>query len=176
MRKARLLISGTHVQKCFPLLRAESTHRFFPKRVLFGILMKPTHPSVLVPDAQEVAIWEVQDDTWVGRHRQGLMEVAGPYSLDGSACNPEIVELRRAGWRFAVLEPPEPSTQAVEPTCEPKLLIGRFGCIAGDHTVPHAEHISLLRAAQHATRFWKDDGSVLCFVSACQLVVDSWKR
>ena len=139
--------------------------------------MKPTHPSVLVPDAQEVAIWEVQDDTWVGGHRQGLMEVAGPYFLDGSAFNPEIVELRRAGWCFAVSEPPEPSTQAVEPTCEPKLLIGRFGCITGDHTVPRAEHISLLRAAQHATRFWKDDGSVLCFVSACQLVVDScWKR
>ena len=39
-----------------------------------------------------------------------------------------------------------------------ELIIGRFGCIAGDHTVPHAQHISLLRAAQHATRFWKDDG------------------
>ena len=63
-----------------------------------------------------------------------------------------------------------------EPIREPKLLIGRFGCITGDHTVPHAEHISLLCAAQHATRFWKDDGSVLCFVSDCQLVVDSWKR
>ena len=25
---------------------------------------------------------------------------------------------------------------------EPKLIIGRFGCIAGHHTVPHAEHIS----------------------------------
>ena len=25
---------------------------------------------------------------------------------------------------------------------EPKLIIGRFGCIAGDRTVPHAEHIS----------------------------------
>ena len=57
-----------------------------------------------------------------------------------------------------------------EPGREPKLVIGRFGCIAVDHTVP------LLRAAQHATRFWKDDGSVLCFVSDCQLVVDSWKR
>ena len=60
-----------------------------------------------------------------------------------------------------------------EPTREPKLLIGRFGCISGDHTVPHAEHMSLLRAAQRATRFWKDEGSVLCFVSDCQLVVDS---
>ena len=51
------------------------------------------------------------------------------------------------------------------------MKIGRFGCTAGDHTVPHAEHISLLRAAQHAVRFWKDDGSDLCFVSDCQLVV-----
>ena len=157
------------------------------------------HPSVLVPDAQEVAIWEAQDDTWVGRHRQRQMEVAG-----------------RAGWGFAVLEPTELSTQAVfpvapqcldasdddameedsledqmqesleidhaeaamtdEPTREPKLFIARFGCTTGDHTVLHAEHIYLLRAAQHATRFWKDDGSVLCFVSDCQLVVDSWKR
>ena len=143
------------------------------------------------------------------------MEVAGPYYLDGSALNPETVELRRAGWGFAVLDLPELSTQpveaappcfdasdddameedwlddqlqeslgidhaeatmTVEPTCEPKVLIVRFGCISGDHTVPHAEQISLLRAAQHATRFWKDDGSVLCFVSDCQLVVDSWKR
>ena len=68
------------------------------------------------------------------------------------------------------------ATRTVEPTSEPKLLIGRFGCISGDHTVPHAEHISLLRAEQHATRFLKDDGSVLCFVSDCQLVVDLWKR
>ena len=108
MRKARLLISGTRVQECFPLLRAESTHRFFPTDTsLFwssGIPSVP-HPSVLVFDAQEVAIWEAQDDTWVGRHRQGQMEVAGPYYLDGSAFNPEIVELRRAGWGFAVLEP-----------------------------------------------------------------------
>ena len=59
---------------------------------------------------------------------------------------------------------------------EPKLIIGRFGCIAGDHTVPHAEHISLLRAAQHAARFWKDDGFDLCFVSDCHLLVDNWKR
>ena len=44
-----------------------------------------------------------------------------------------------------------------EPARETKLIIGRFGCIAGDHTVTHAEHISLLQAAQHATRFWKDD-------------------
>ena len=50
------------------------------------------------------------------------------------------------------------ATMTVEPACEPKLLIGRFGCISGDHTVPHAEHIPLLRAAQLATRFWKDDG------------------
>ena len=63
-----------------------------------------------------------------------------------------------------------------EPARKPKLIIGRFGYTAGDHTVPHAEYISLLRAAQDATRFWKDDGSVLCFVSDCQLVVDSWKR
>ena len=41
---------------------------------------------------------------------------------------------------------------------EPKLIIGRCGCIAGEHTVPHAEHIFLRRAAQHAARFWKDDG------------------
>ena len=60
------------------------------------------------------------------------------------------------------------ATMTVEPTREPKLLIGRFGCMTGDHTVPHAEHISLFRAAQHATRFWKGDGSVLCFVSACR--------
>ena len=59
---------------------------------------------------------------------------------------------------------------------EPRLLIGHFGCIAGDHTVPHAEHMSLLRAAQHAAQFWKDDGTDLRFVSDCQLVVDSWKR
>ena len=70
------------------------------------------HPSVLIPDAQESAIWEAQKDTWVGRHRQGQMEVAGPCYLDGSAFKPEIVELRRAGWGFAVLEPPELSTQA----------------------------------------------------------------
>ena len=136
------------------------------------------HPSVLIPDAQEVAIWEAQDDTWVGLHRQVQMEVAGLYDLDGSALNPEIIELRRAGWGFAVLERPELSTQALvpvappmtvtaEPTCEPKLLIGPFGYISGDHTVLHAEHISLLRAAQHAARFWKDDGSELCFVSDC---------
>ena len=56
------------------------------------------------------------------------------------------------------------------------MLIGHFGCIAGDHTVPHAEHISLLRAAQHAVCFWKDDGTDLRFASDCQLVVDSWKR
>ena len=43
------------------------------------------HPSVLVPGAQEVADWEAQDDTWLGNHRQGQMEVAGPYYLDGSA-------------------------------------------------------------------------------------------
>ena len=196
MRKARLLISGTHVQECFPLPRAVSTHRFFPKRGLPGILMKPTHPcpgpleskacpihpSVLVPGAQEVAGWEVQDDTWVGHHRQGQNEVAGPYYLDGSAFNPVIVELRRAGRGSAVLEHPEPSTLTVvlvapscldasdddameeewledqmqeileidhaeaamidEPAREPKLIMGRFGCVAGDHTVPHAEHIS----------------------------------
>ena len=29
-----------------------------------------------------------------------------------------------------------------DPAREPKLIIGRFGCIAGDHTVSHAEHIS----------------------------------
>ena len=63
------------------------------------------HPSVLVPGAQEVADREAQDDTWVGHRRQGQIEVAGPYYLDGSAFNPEIVELRRAGWGFAVLEP-----------------------------------------------------------------------
>ena len=62
------------------------------------------------------------------------------------------------------------ATMTVEPTCEPKLLIGRFGCISGDHTVPHAEHISLLRAAQHATRFWKDDGSVRLSTCGGQLV------
>ena len=38
-----------------------------------------------------------------------------------------------------------------EPAREPKLIIGRFGCFAGDHIVPHAEHISLLCVAQHAT-------------------------
>ena len=51
------------------------------------------------------------------------------------------------------------ATMTVDPTREPKFLNGRFGCITGDHTVPHAEHISLLRAAQHVARFWKDDGS-----------------
>ena len=94
---------------------------------------------------------------------------------------PEIVELRRAGWGFALLEPPELSTQAVflvappfldasdddameedwledqmqesleidyaeaamtdEPIREPKSLIGRCGCISGDNTAPHSEHI-----------------------------------
>ena len=77
------------------------------------------HPSVLIPDAQESAIWEAQKDTWVGRHRQGQMEVAGPCYLDGSAFKPEIVELRRAGWGFAVLEPQELSTQAVVPVAPP---------------------------------------------------------
>ena len=43
MRKARLLISGTHVHEYFPLPRAVSTHRFFPKGGLLGTLMKPTH-------------------------------------------------------------------------------------------------------------------------------------
>ena len=33
-----------------------------------------------------------------------------------------------------------------EPGCEPKLVIGRFGCVAVDHTVP------LLRAAQRRPR------------------------
>ena len=40
-----------------------------------------------------------------------------------------------------------------EPAREPKLIIVRFGCAN-----------------------WKDDCSVLYFVSDCQLVVDSWKR
>ena len=57
-----------------------------------------------------------------------------------------------------------------------KLLLRHFGCNAGDHTVPHEEHISLLRATQHAVCFWKDDGCNLRFVSDCQLVADSWKR
>ena len=46
-----------------------------------------SHPSVLVPGAQEVADWEAQDETWVGHHRQGQIEVAGPCFLDGSAIN-----------------------------------------------------------------------------------------
>ena len=36
---------------------------------------------------------------------------------------------------------------------EPKLIIGRVGCIAGDHTAPHEEHISLLRAAAACCAF-----------------------
>ena len=74
----------------------------FPSAGLLWILMKPTHPcsgpfgipSVLHPS---VLLLDAQDDTWVGQHRQGQMEVAGPYYLDGSAIHPEIVELRRAG-------------------------------------------------------------------------------
>ena len=62
---------------------------------LFWSLGTPSvpHPSILVPDAQEVAIGEAQEDTWVGRHSQGQMKVAGPYYLDGSAFNPVFVEL-----------------------------------------------------------------------------------
>ena len=163
----------------------------------------------------------MEDDTWLGLHRQGRIEVEGPYYLDGSAFNSGVVELRHAGWGFAVLEPPvavTPTIASVAPPCldasegesfeddlwdnqmqeefdldlaaatnvegdvlvghsrQPVLLIGHFGCIAGDHTVPHAEHMSLLRAAQHAAHFWKDAGTDLRFVSDCQLVVDSWKR
>ena len=62
--------------------------------------------------------------------------------------------------------------QGLTSPASPKLIIGRFGCLAGGHTVPHAEHISLLWAAQHAARFWKDDASDLCFLKDCQLVVD----
>ena len=61
------------------------------------------------------------DDTWLGRHRQGQLEVAGPYYLDGSAFNPEIVELRREGWGFAVLEPPELVTTTVALVAPPCL-------------------------------------------------------
>ena len=43
------------------------------------------------------------------------------YYLDGSAFNPEIVALRRAGLGFAVLEPTELSTQAVFPVATPCL-------------------------------------------------------
>ena len=39
------------------------------------------------------------------------------------------------------------ATMTVEPTCEPKLSFERFGCISGDHTVPHGEHISPSRGA-----------------------------
>ena len=38
------------------------------------------------------------------------------------------------------------------------------------------QNTSVLRAAQHAAGYWKEDGSDLCFVSDCQLVVDSWER
>ena len=64
-----------------------------------------------------VADWEAQDDTELGHHRQGQMEVAGPYYLDGSAFNPEIVELRRAGWSFSVLEPPRTRDKDCCPPC-----------------------------------------------------------
>ena len=87
---------------------------------LLGIPSVP-QPSVLVPCAQEVAHWEVQDDTWVVRHRQGQIAVAGPCYLDGSAFNPEIVELRRAEWGFAVIEPAEPVTMTVIPVAPPCL-------------------------------------------------------
>ena len=166
------------------------------------------HPSVLVPGAQEVADWEAQDETWLGHHRQGQMEVASPYYLDGSAFNPEIVELRRAGWGFAVLEHPELSTQAVvpvalpcldasdddameedwledqmqesleidhaeatmtvEPTREPKLLIGRFGFITGDHTVPLAEHV-YFASCQIVNWWWtvgREESSIVAGLNA----------
>ena len=82
---------------------------------LFWSLGVPSvpQPSVLAPLAQVVANWEAQDDTWLGRYRKGQIQVAGPYYLDGSAFNPGIVELRRAGWGFAVLEPPELVTKSV---------------------------------------------------------------
>ena len=53
---------------------------------LFWTLGIPSvpQPSVLVPCAQEIANWEPQDDTWVGRRRQGKNVVAGP--LPGSFC------------------------------------------------------------------------------------------
>ena len=71
----------------------------------------------MAPGAQEVADWEAQDVTWVGHHRQVQTGVAGPYYLDCSAFYPETVELRRAGWSFAALEPPVPSTLAVGSCC-----------------------------------------------------------
>ena len=132
LRKVRLLISGTHAQGRFPFLLVVSTHRFFPKRgweldeadtSLFWSLGIPSvpQPSVLVPCAQEVANWEAQDDTWVGRHRQGQNAVAARINLDGSACKPEIVELRRAAWGFPVSEPPEPVTMTIVLVAPPYL-------------------------------------------------------
>ena len=116
--------------------RREHAPILFPFTSLPGILMKPTHPcsgpleSQACPNhrylslgAQEVTDWEAQDDTWEGHHRRGRIEVAGPYFLDGSAFNPEIVELRRAGWGFAVLEHPEPSTLTVVPVAPPCLSL-----------------------------------------------------
>ena len=38
-----------------------------------------------------------------GPHRQGQVAVAGPNYLDGSAFNPEIVELRRAGSGYVTM-------------------------------------------------------------------------
>ena len=78
-------------------------------------------PSVLILGAQEVADWEAQNHTWVRHHRQGQIEVAGPYYLYGSAFDPEIVELRGTGWGSAVLEPTEPSTLPVVPVAPPCL-------------------------------------------------------
>ena len=113
MRKARLFISGAHVQKCVPLPR-EHAPIFSQARVAWDFDEADTslswslgipsvlHPSVLVPGAQEVADWEAKDDTCLGHHRQGQIEIAGPYFLDGSASVPEIVVLRRAEWGVAV--------------------------------------------------------------------------
>ena len=102
-------------------------------------------------------------------------------------CNPGVVELRRAGWGFAVLEPPAnetPTIASVAPPCldasegesfedelwdnqmqedfdldlaaattvegdvpvghsrEPRLSIGHFGCVAGDHSSACRTHVS----------------------------------
>ena len=93
MRKVLLHISGT---LALPLV--ESTLRFSLERERLGILMQLTRPcfgplglqvcpslSVLAPRVQEATDWEMEDDTWLGLHRHGRIEVEGPYYLDGSA-------------------------------------------------------------------------------------------
>ena len=107
--KVRVLISGTYAQGCFPLPLVVSTHRFLSQaRGLPGNLMKPTRPCFgplsfqARPNFRYSSL--VRRRLQIGRRRmtrgwavivKGQTAVAGPHYLDGSAFNPETLELRR---------------------------------------------------------------------------------